>query len=127
MGALAELWRKPRGFVIDVVPVALYMVALFAAGLMPLKRLPGPQFGFVDKVWHLLAFAALAVLLARALAHFRGPGPKASLHAALSSAALGGLLEVLQSLTPFRSAELADMVADGLGALLAYLALRRLA
>ena len=37
------------------------------------------------------------------------------------------LLEVLQSLTEFRSAELADLVADALGALLAYFVLRRLA
>jgi VanZ family protein len=33
----------------------------------------------------------------------------------------------LQSLTPYRSAELADLVADALGALLAYFALRALA
>lgn len=126
MGALAEVWRKPRGFVLDVLPVGLYLVALFAAGLLPLKSLPGPQISWIDKVWHLVAFAGLAMLLARALAHYRGAGPKVSLKAALASAALGGLLELLQSLTPFRSAELADMVADGLGALLAYLVLRKL-
>jgi VanZ family protein len=34
---------------------------------------------------------------------------------------------VLQSFTAYRSAELADLVADGLGALAAYFVLRRLA
>lgn len=126
MGALAEAWRKPRGFVIDVLPVALYLAVLFAAGLMPLKSLPGPQVSWLDKAWHLVAFGGLAVLLARALRHYHGAGAKAAWQAALASAGLGGLLEVLQSLTPFRSADLADMVADSAGALLAYLAMRKL-
>jgi VanZ family protein len=126
MNALGELWRKPRGWVFDVLPVALYLVVLFAACLMPLKSLPGPQFKWVDKVWHLAAFAVLTVLLARALAHFRAAGPKVYAQAAWASAALGGLLEVLQGMTAFRSAELADLVADGLGALVAYVVLRRL-
>jgi len=126
MTTLREVWRKPRGFAVDVLPVLLYLVLLFAAGLAPIQSLPGADFKWIDKVWHLGAFALLAALLARAVAHWRGAGPKASRDASLASAGAGGLLEVLQSLTPFRSAELADMVADGLGALLAYMVLRKL-
>src|SRR5688500_7054647 len=121
MSKLRDVWRKPRGYAIDVLPVWLYLALLFAAGLAPLKSLPGPDVKWIDKVWHLGAFGLLAVLLARAVAHWRGAWPKAPRDAALASAGLGGLLEVLQSLTRFRSAELADVVADGLGALLAYL------
>lgn len=127
MATLREAWRKPRGFAVDVLPVLLYLALLFAAGLAPIQSLPGPDLKWIDKVWHLGAFALLAVLLSRAVAHWRGAWPKASRDAALASAALGGLLEVLQSLTPFRSAEWADMAADGLGALLAYMMLRQLA
>jgi VanZ family protein len=47
--------------------------------------------------------------------------------AALLSAGLGGLLELLQSLTPYRSADFADLAADVLGAALAYVMLRWLA
>ena len=54
-------------------------------------------------------------------------GVVSSLGKGLSSAALGALLEVLQSFTAFRSAELADLIADALGALVAYAVLRRLA
>lgn len=126
MSKLKDIWRKPRGFAIDVLPVLLYVALLFAAGLAPLKSLPGPDVKWIDKVWHLGAFGLLALLLARAVALWRGGWPKAPRDAALVSAGLGGLLEVLQSLTGFRSAEWADMVADTVGALLAYLVLRKL-
>lgn len=126
MAKVGEIWRKPRGFAVDVLPVALYLMVLFALGLAPLKSLPGLQFEWSDKVWHLLAFGLLAALLARAVAHFRGAGLVANRAGALVSAVLGALLELLQSFTRFRSAEFADLVADALGALLAYLVLRKL-
>jgi VanZ family protein len=126
MANLQAFWRRPRGFAIDVLPALVYLLALFAAGLMPLKSLPGPDFHLADKVWHFLAFAGLAVLLARALGHFGRALPQSIRDAALASAALGGLLEVLQSLTAFRAAEWTDFAADAAGALAAYLVLRRL-
>jgi VanZ family protein len=126
MAALAELWRKPRGFAVDVVPALLYLAVLFWFGLTPLKHLPGPEFRFADKVWHFLAFAVLAALLARVLGHWGRRLALAARDGALASAALGALLEVLQSLTAFRSAELMDLIADSLGALAAYFVLRRL-
>jgi len=125
MAALGELWRKPRGFGVDVAPALLYVVALFWFGLTPLDHLPGPEFRFADKVWHFLAFALLALLLARALRHWGRRLAVAGRDAALASAGMGALLEALQSLTTFRSAELADLVADALGALAAYFVLRR--
>ena len=126
MGDVAQAWRKPRGFVVDVLPTLLYLALLFAAGLAPLDHLPGPEFKYADKAWHLVAFGGLAGLLARSLYHFGRPIERANRQAALAAAALGGLLEILQSLTPFRAAELADLLADSLGALLAYLVLRAL-
>ncbi|HKY37026.1 MAG TPA: VanZ family protein [Polyangiaceae bacterium] len=127
MAVLVEMWRKPRGFGVDVAPALVYLAALFWFGLTPLKSLPGPEFRFADKVWHFLAFAVLVVLLARALWHWGRRLTLAGRDGALLSAGLGALLEVLQSLTAFRSAEVADLVADGLGALAAYFVLRRLA
>jgi VanZ family protein len=126
MRALIELWRKPRGLAIDVVPALLYVAALFWFGLTPLKSLPGPELRFADKIWHFLAFALLTPLLARALRYGGRKLATAVRDGALASAALGALLEVLQSLTAFRSAELLDLVADALGALVAYWVLRPL-
>ena len=71
-----------------------------------------------DKTNHLLGFAVLGLLGCRSY-----PGRTAAVLLALL--AYGALIEVLQSLTPYRLAEWADLAADALGlaigALLAWL------
>jgi VanZ family protein len=126
MGTLGRAWQKPRGLAFDVLPALLYFALLFWAGLIPLKSLPGPDFELSDKVWHLLAFGGLAGLLSRALTYFGRPALAAARDAALVATALGGLLEVLQSLTAYRSADWADFLADAIGTALAYAVLRGL-
>src|SRR5882672_12911401 len=126
MATLGRAWHKPRGVALDVAPAALYLALLFWAGLIPLKSLPGPDFALADKVWHLMAFGGLAGLLSRALRHFGRPSLTAARDAALVATALGGLLEILQSFTAYRSADWADFLADSVGTALAYGALRGL-
>ena len=126
MAALARAWQRPRGFWLDVAPAVLYFAVLFWFGLTPLKKLPGPDFALVDKVWHAGAFAGLAALLSRVLLYARRPPLSAARAGAWCSVALGGLLEVLQSFTAYRSADVVDFVADALGAALAYWLLRGL-
>ena len=72
-----------------------------------------------DKANHALAFGVLAVLGGIAY-----PGRLARLLVALL--AYGALIEVLQSLTPDRSAEWLDLLADAVGLLLAAPLARRL-
>jgi VanZ family protein len=127
MGYLGKLWQKPRGALIDVLPVVLYVAGLFWYGLTPLDRLPGPEFKFADKVWHAAVFAGLAAFGSRALRFGGRESSIANRDAALSSATLGGLLEVFQSFTAYRSADVVDFFADALGAALAYALLTRLA
>jgi VanZ family protein len=125
--AVAKTWQRRRGWGLDIAPSVVALGAMFWFGLTPLKALPGPQFELVDKVWHLVAFGGLAGLLARAFAHFGSQPAAAARSAAATAVALGGLIEVLQSFTPYRSADWADLAADALGAVLAYAALRGLA
>jgi VanZ family protein len=127
IAALARAWQKRRGLLLDVAPACVYVVVLFWAGLVPLKSLPGPEFELKDKAWHLMAFGGLSGLLARALTHFGRDALLAARDAALVGVALGGLLELLQGLTPYRSPDWADFVADSLGAGLSYLVLRAIA
>ncbi len=61
-----------------------------------------------DKTNHLLAFALLSILGCKAY-----PGHNAGLF--LGLLLYGGLIELLQSFTPYRFAELADLIADALG------------
>jgi VanZ family protein len=127
MKALGRAWHTPRSMVVDVAPALLYLAVLFWFGLIPLKSLPGPEFELADKVWHLLAFGGLTGLLSRSLRHFSRTALQAVGTAAVCASALGALLEIFQALTSYRSADVADWVADSLGALLAYLVLRALA
>lgn len=123
---LRREWQKPRGFVVDVLPALLYCLLLFWAGLIPLKSLPGPDFKLADKVWHAAAFGGLAGVACRAL-KYGGRSPRlAARDSALIAAGLGGLLEIFQSFTAYRSADVWDFVADALGAMLAFMAIRAL-
>jgi VanZ family protein len=126
MGALGRAWQRPRGLLLDVGPAVLYLAILFWAGLIPLKSLPGPDFAMADKVWHALAFGGLSGLLSRALVHFGRSATPAARDASLAALALGGLLEVLQSFTAYRSADWSDFLADAVGTALAYAAVRAL-
>jgi VanZ family protein len=123
---LRRFWQKPRGFTLDVLPAVLYCAVLFWAGLIPLKHLPGPEFAFADKVWHAAAFGGLAALICRAFKHWGRAPLLAARDSALLTAALGGLLEVLQSFTAYRSADPLDFLADAFGVALAYAVIRSL-
>jgi VanZ family protein len=69
------------------------------------------QLDISDKVLHFAAYAILAFLPAL---HERWPAVRAAL---LGVITLGVLLEFLQRLSPGRSFEIADMVADACGLL----------
>jgi VanZ family protein len=123
---LGRVWQKRRGLALDVAPAVFALGCMFWLGLIPIDSLPGPDFELADKMWHFIAFGGLTALLSRAFAYFgRAPLPAAR-EATAASTALGGMLEVLQSFTRYRSADLGDLLADTLGALAAYLLLRAL-
>jgi VanZ family protein len=84
-------------------------VAVLALSLAPVTT-PMPSTGW-DKTNHLLAFSALAFL-------GRGAFPGRAVAVLGGLLAYGGLIEVLQSFTPDRSAEWADLLADVMGLLL---------
>jgi len=99
----------------------VYSFALFYGGVIeigPLPNLPGLA---IDKVGHALAFAGLAALVAFALAKL--PLRRRLMSAASASTAVGGLLELVQSALPYRSAEWLDLLADAIGAVLGALVL----
>jgi VanZ family protein len=84
------------------------MLTVLVLSLMP-PTLHMPTTGW-DKSNHMLGFAALAVL-----GHAAWPSRTWTVLVGLL--AYGGLIEVLQSFTPDRVAEWADLLADGVGLL----------
>lgn len=91
------------------------LIVVLALSLLPLGA-DAPTTGW-DKTNHLLAFAALAA--AGCLAY-----PERIPTTLLALLAYGALIEVLQSLTAYRSAEWGDLLADALGLLFGWGLLR---
>ena len=80
-----------------------------------------PQVGMGDKLLHGLAYGGLAVLMCRAL-RLQNPtwSPRRVVGVGVLAAVVyGGFDEGYQTFVSERRAELSDVVADGMGALLA--------
>lgn len=98
---------------------ALLAIAIFAASGQ--SQLASPSFNWwipKDKIAHFLVFGLLATSLLR-IAPLRKLGWKGGLYAVLITSTYAGLDELRQSFTPGRSVEIADWIADTLGALTA--------
>jgi len=105
-------WRWPWGLA-SVVLVG----GLFALGRMPFASglIPEPW----DKLAHVTVFALLTWLLYRAF------GARAALLAAAVAISVGGADEIHQFFLVGRTSDFADFFADGVGAALTALVLRR--
>jgi VanZ family protein len=90
---------------------ALCALAVLVLSLLP-PATPLPSTGW-DKSNHLLGFAVLAWLGLRAY-------PRRIAAVLLGLIVYGGVIEVLQSFTPYRFADWIDLVADGLGVGMGY-------
>jgi len=96
-----------------VVLFWLSVLVVLTLLLMPLNDNPNPGIQHLDKIVHALIFMGLAVLALRAWpAYWR--------FSFIGLLVLAALTEVLQGLTGWRTASVADFVADALGLVLAY-------
>ena len=109
-----------RRFIHYWLPVLVYLTVIFSLSAQPNLR-PPVNFRNSDKVYHLLEYFGLTVLLARA---FRaGLAARPALLAAAGSWLLASLVaasdEVFQRSVPGRQSSVFDWAADTLGAALA--------
>lgn len=103
------------GFEALVAKIAFWIVC-FVFGflcLIPTVYLPSELFDWWDKAQHVLAFFCLSSL--GILAH-----QKAVVKLTIGLLLYGALIEVLQWFTDWRSGELTDWLADGIGILIGY-------
>lgn len=86
-----------------------------------MPSMPEADFQWRDKVGHLFAFGFVQITHARALEFLAIPKARSAqiAGAVLSATLVGGLLEIWQAFLPHRSAEWGDLLADGVGAILA--------
>ena len=73
---------------------------------------------YADKLVHLIEYCLLAWLLVRAIRLREVLQPAYALWAWIYATSYGLLIEVVQAMLPWRSAELADAAANALGAAL---------
>jgi VanZ family protein len=116
------------GFIVHVLPALLWTLAIFIGGSVGASAPELPIGVPFDKVQHLLAFFGLQFLCFRALRYQLPERSRGALLwiAALVSLLVGIALELWQLGLPNRSAEVADAVADGIGAAAAALLFGRL-
>ena len=111
--------RVRGGFLVNVLPALAWAIAIFIGG-GPGVRQPSIDLIPIDKLEHAVAFCGLQVLGFRALRYELPNRTRPALlwSAALISVAFGIALEVYQLGLPDRSADVADAVADAVGAVL---------
>ena len=111
MPLLGRLLRQPR--------LWAWLFWLCLASVTALALLPDPDGELPGVHWdkgnHLIAFGTLAFL-----ARLAYPGQPAG-RLFLALCAWGGVIELLQTLTPYRLGEWRDLLADAIGALLVFL------
>jgi VanZ family protein len=102
---------KLRTPLLAVVSFWFCAVLILVLSLAP----PAPELPTTgwDKSNHLLGFAALSVL-------GRAAYPRRTAPLIVGLLLYGGAIEALQSLTPYRLAEWADWLADGIGVAIGY-------
>lgn len=97
-----------------------YTIALATASLINLNSMPKVELNYGDKIFHFLAYAILCLLWYLVFYYrMQHTLKKAVLHAVVLAIIFGIILEVLQgTLTPYRSLDVYDAIANSLGALL---------
>jgi len=104
----------PRGLRAALLVVLAALVAYLSLAAGP--RVPGAGSGFVSVYGHVVAYAAVALVLAYGLARWDvAPARKALVVFGLAMV-YGFAMEALQLLRPTRSFEAGDLVANAVGA-----------
>ena len=109
---------KLKRFVLYWLPLILYCLLIYIQSANPSPK-QIPSFPLVDKALHFFAYGIMGILFYRAYQTLRIKNNIQMLMLlSVVSASLYGISdEIHQSFVPFREAEVADVVADILGAI----------
>ena len=107
-----------KRFVLYWLPLILYCLFIYIQSDHPSPE-QIPVFPYVDKVLHVTAYGIMGILFFRAYQTLRFKGNmKMLMFLSVVSASLYGISdEIHQSFVPFREAEVADAIADMIGAI----------
>ena len=95
----------------------MLLLTVFVSALLPATGTSIMVFPYADKIAHALAFAFLMVW-------FGGLVPRRNYpHLFVAFVVYGGVIELLQNLTGYRTMEFADLIADTFGLLVGWVLL----
>ncbi|MBI1910473.1 MAG: VanZ family protein [Deltaproteobacteria bacterium] len=100
-------------------PLALYMALIFIVSINPMPDEIPDESG-IDKIYHAVAYAIMGFLMAKAIesgARSRSPS-NVIIITILITFGFGAFIEVCQSFTPSRYADIYDAIANGFGGFL---------
>jgi VanZ family protein len=117
MGYGKNMQTHLKLFALYWLPLILYCLLIYIQSANPSPE-QIPSFPFVDKVLHFVAYGIMGILFYRAYQTLRIKNNIQMLMLlSVVSASLYGISdEIHQSFVPFREAEVADVIADMLGA-----------
>jgi VanZ family protein len=117
MGYGKNMQTHLKLFALYWLPLILYCLFIYIQSANPSPE-QIPSFPFVDKVLHFVAYGIMGILFYRAYQTLRIKNNIQMLMLlSVVSASLYGISdEIHQSFVPFREAEVADVIADMLGA-----------
>ena len=96
--------------------MAVYAAAVFVVSVIPVQ--PQAPIGRLDKALHVCEYLLFAWLLVRAIQASQRRQPEYLWWAWIYATSYGLLIELIQGILPWRSADLADALANGIGAAL---------
>lgn len=103
-----------KKFAVYVLPIVIWCGTIFV--LSAQSRLPSVSLNNFDKLMHAGAYGLMGALFTRAFLGYGGKPRTAALLAIMFASAYGATDEVHQMLTPGRSPDVLDWVADTVGA-----------
>jgi len=93
-----------------------YAALVFVLSVIPTEYLPGADVPHLDKVVHVCEYLGFAWLLVQAIRASRMPEWEYLLWAWIYATSYGILIEIIQTMVPWRSGDWADAVANSIGA-----------
>lgn len=114
-------------WIVRRLPAVLILLTIWILSSMPNPHMPDLGFDFQDKLFHCIAFSALAAAACLWISNEQWQRRPfiAALAVILSTIAAGALDEFHQSMVPNRVPSLSDLAADSIGALIGTLAMGR--
>lgn len=108
-------WRiKARYCIFYLLPLIAYLALIFSISSIPSDAIPGPKLFSIDKVYHIIEYFILSLLVLRLMIYHKVK--HAYLIAILIAALYGVTDEFHQGFVPGRLFSYYDMVANAVGA-----------